>query len=103
MDDQMLAIAVEEVIGARAVQSLAHRPDVRLDDAPAELTVERRELELREKVGGIVGRHAATFARSRRRARRPPRRGRRSRQAATGEIRANTRRETALSASVEKI
>ena len=43
----MLAVAVEEVIRARAVQSLAHRPDVRLDDALAEFTAER-QVELRE-------------------------------------------------------
>lgn len=57
----MLAVAVEEVIRARAVQSLAHRPDVRLDDALAEFTAER-QVELREKVSGIVRRHVATFA-----------------------------------------
>ena len=62
MDDQPLAVAVEQIVCGRAAQPFAHRPDVRLDDAPAERIVERGEAELGEKVGGIVGRHGATFA-----------------------------------------
>ena len=58
MDDEALAIAVEQVVGAAPAQSLAHRPDMRLDDAPPELAVEGRESgSCGEEVGGIVGRH----------------------------------------------
>ena len=61
VDDQALAIAVEQVVGGGAAQAFAHSPDVRLDDAPAERIVEGLELEFGEEVGGVVGRHRETF------------------------------------------
>ena len=48
MDDEALAIAVEQVVGDGPAQSLAHRPDVGLDDAPPEFAVEA-EAELRQR------------------------------------------------------
>src|SRR5579863_2998048 len=57
MNDEALAIAVKELIGGGAAQPRAHRPDMRLDDAMAELVVEGRDRELRQNVGEIVGGH----------------------------------------------
>ena len=62
MDDQALAIAVKELVGGGAAQPRAHRPDVRLDDAMAELIVERADRELRQNIRGVFGRHAVTFS-----------------------------------------
>ena len=61
LDDQALAIAVEQLVGGGAAQACAHSPDVRLDDAPAERIVEGLKLEFGEEVGGVVGRHQETF------------------------------------------
>ena len=62
VDDQALAIAVEEIVGRSAAQPFAHRPDVRLDYAAAERIVEGLEPSVGENLGWGVGLHAATFA-----------------------------------------
>ncbi len=62
MDHQALAIAVEEFVGGRPAQAFTHRPDVGLDDAPAERVVECLDIEFGEDVGGVGGLHGATFA-----------------------------------------
>jgi len=45
MKNQPLAVAVEQIVGAGAVQPFAHRPDVRVNDAASERTVECLNLE----------------------------------------------------------
>src|SRR5271166_1401144 len=54
VNDQPLAIAVEQFVGRRAAQAFAHRPDVRIDDALAERVVEGGKAELLAQVGRIL-------------------------------------------------
>ncbi len=61
VDDEALAIAVEQVVGRGAAQPLSHRPDMRLDDALAKRVVEGPDRELRDEVGRVGRSHAATF------------------------------------------
>ena len=61
VDDQALAIAVEQLVGGGAAQSFAHRPDVGPDDAMAERIVKRPDLEPGDRLGAVVGGHGETF------------------------------------------
>jgi hypothetical protein len=47
VNDQALAVAVEQIASSGAAQPLANRPNMGFDDRAAERTVERRDVELR--------------------------------------------------------
>jgi len=61
MNYQALAVAVEQIVGGGARQSLAHRPDMRLNNATAERIVERLDLELHLGRGRRIGFHAGSL------------------------------------------
>ena len=76
IDHQALAIAVEQVVGVGAAQPLAHRPDVRVDDAAAERVIERPVAQLGERLVAMVWGIARTMASRPTSGRRTPRRDR---------------------------
>ena len=57
MDDQALAVAIEELARICAAQPLSHRPDVGVDDAAPERVVEHPELQLGKGLVGNVWGH----------------------------------------------
>jgi hypothetical protein len=61
VNDQTLAVTVEQIIGGGAAQPLAHRPDMGVDDAPAERAVERLYLDLRLSGGWRWGIHGGAL------------------------------------------
>ena len=61
VDNQTLAVSVEQMVGVGAAQSFAHRPHMSADDAMAEFTVERADPKPGDCFGGVVGGHGETF------------------------------------------
>ena len=61
IDHEALAIAVEQMVGVGAAQPLAHRPDVRVDDAPAERVVEGPVAQLGKRLVAMVLGHRADY------------------------------------------
>jgi hypothetical protein len=61
VDHKALAIAVKQTVGVSAAQSLAHRPDMRVDDAAADRVVERPVAQLGKRLVATVLVHRADY------------------------------------------